>query len=138
MTAGAGAVRALQGLILSVPVALFSLGLATDVAYLKTAEMQWSNFSSWAVAGGVAFAGTALVWSLIDLARGRRGVSRLVYSCALAVLCLLGLLNAFKHSQDGWSSVGAFGVALSALCCLLALAAGWLRYSGMLDEGAVR
>ena len=125
--------RAAQGLILSVPVALFSLGTATDAAYLRTAQMQWSNFSSWAIVGGLAF-----VWSLIDLAWGRRGVLHLLYSGVLGALCLVGLANAFKHSQDGWSSVGALGVTLSALCCGLALIAGWLRYSGMLDEEAGR
>ncbi|MGR6534271.1 DUF2231 domain-containing protein [Brevundimonas sp. RM1] len=130
--------RAVQGLILSGPVALFSLGTATDAAYLRTAEMQWSNFSSWAIVGGLMFGGAAFVWSLIDLAWGRRGVLRLLYSGALGALCLVGLANAFKHSQDGWSSVGALGFTLSALCCGLALIAGWLRYSGILDEEASR
>ena len=138
MTATAGPGRALQGLILSVPVALFSLGTATDAVYLRTAQMQWSNFSSWAIVGGLIFGGAAFVWSLIDLAWGRRGVLHLLYSGVLGVLCLVGLANAFKHSQDGWSSVGALGVTLSALCCGLALIAGWLRYSGMLDEEASR
>jgi len=127
-----------QGLILSFPVALFSLGTATDAAYLRTAEMQWSNFSSWAIVGGLMFGGAAFVWSLIDLAWGRRGVLRLLYSGALGALCVVGLTNAFKHSQDGWSSVGAFGFTLSILCCALALSAGWMRYSGMLDEEASR
>ena len=36
---------------------------------------------------------------------------------------VLGLVNAFKHSQDAWSSVGAFGLTLSILSALLALAA---------------
>ncbi|MFB7882123.1 DUF2231 domain-containing protein [Brevundimonas diminuta] len=138
MTGTAGLGRAVQGLILSGPVALFSLGTATDAAYLRTAEMQWSNFSSWAIVGGLMFGGAAFVWSLIDLAWGRRGVLRLLYSGALGALCLVGLANAFKHSQDGWSSVGALGFTLSALCCGLALIAGWLRYSGILDEEASR
>jgi len=127
-----------QGLILSFPVALFSLGTATDAAYLRTAEIRWSNFSSWAIVGGLMFGGAAFVWSLIDLAWGRRGVLRFLYSGALGALCVVGLTNAFKHSQDGWSSVGAFGFTLSVLCCALALSAGWMRYSGMLDEEASR
>ncbi|EKY26821.1 DUF2231 domain-containing protein [Brevundimonas naejangsanensis] len=138
MTRAAGPGRAVQGLILSFPVALFSLGTATDAAYLRTAEIQWSNFSSWAIVGGLMFGGAAFVWSLIDLAWGRRGVLRFLYSGALGALCVVGLTNAFKHSQDGWSSVGAFGFTLSVLCCALALSAGWMRYSGMLDEEASR
>ena len=112
MTAWTGPGRAVQGLILSVPVALFSLGTATDAAYLRTAQMQWSNFSSWAIVGGLVFGGAAFVWSLIDLAWGRRGALRLLYSGVLGALCLISLANAFKHSQDGWSSVGALGVTL--------------------------
>ena len=42
---------------------------------------------------------------------------------------MLGLVNAFKHSQDAWSSVGAFGLILSLLCTLLVMIAGWIAYS---------
>jgi uncharacterized membrane protein len=41
----------LHGLLLAFPVALFTFALLTDIAYLQTAEIQWSNFSSWLIVG---------------------------------------------------------------------------------------
>lgn len=134
LTRPISAARGVHGLLLAFPVALFTLALATDVTYLKTEELQWSNFSSWAIAGGLVFGAVVVLWSLIDLIR-LGGRWHLVYSLLLLAMCGLGLVNAFKHSQDGWSSVGTLGVTLSALCCLLALVAGWVRYCGALDEG---
>ncbi|KAK0360201.1 hypothetical protein LTR94_028231, partial [Friedmanniomyces endolithicus] len=115
-----------------------ALGLWLGLTMLYRYAMAHAKRVAWkaAIVGGLVFGGAAFVWSLIDLAWGRRGVLHLLYSGVLGALCLVGLANAFKHSQDGWSSVGALGVTLSALCCALALLAGWLRYSGMLDEEA--
>ena len=44
---------------------------------------------------------------------------------------VVGFFNALKHSQDGWSSVGTFGLSLSVLCALLALAAGVIAFSSL-------
>ena len=53
----------------------------------------------------------------------------MIHLAALALAWVLGLINAFKHSQDAWSSVGAFGLTLSILSTVLILIAGWLAYS---------
>ena len=37
----------LHGLLLAFPVALFTGTVATDITYLNTGEMQWTNFSAW-------------------------------------------------------------------------------------------
>lgn len=37
-------VRPLHWLLLAFPIALFTFALFTDIAYLKTAEVQWTNF----------------------------------------------------------------------------------------------
>ncbi|MFN3537755.1 MAG: DUF2231 domain-containing protein, partial [Brevundimonas sp.] len=39
----------LHAILLAFPIALFSFAVATDIAYLNTAEMQWSNFSAWSI-----------------------------------------------------------------------------------------
>ncbi len=44
---------------------------------------------------------------------------------------LLGLINAFKHSQDAWSSVGTTGLLMSLICSGLAIAAGWIAHSAL-------
>jgi uncharacterized membrane protein len=123
----AGVAHAIHGILLSFPIALFTSALVSDVAYLRTAEIQWTNFSQWLIAGALVFGGVVLAWSLIRLLPHlRRPLPRepFIYPGVLALMWVLGLMNAFKHSQDAWSSVGAFGLILSILCTLLALAAG--------------
>lgn len=124
--------KALGGLLLAFPIALFSAALVTDIAYLRTAEIQWSNFSAWLIVGALVFGGLVFAWALIDLVLAwRRGARRMavVFAVLIALMWVLGLINAFKHSQDAWSSVGAFGLILSILSTVLALAAGWIAYS---------
>lgn len=133
--------RGLHGLILGFPAALFTIGVLTDVAYLKSAEVQWTNFSQWLITGGLVFGGIAAAWSLVAIVLSLRTSIRLwrvVESGALALMFVLGLVNAFKHSQDGWSSVGAFGLTLSIICSLLALIAAFIAISGASDEEIAR
>jgi Predicted membrane protein len=122
----------LHALLLGFPIALFTFALFTDIAFLRTAQIQWSNFSAWLITGALVFGGIVGLFALVELALAwRRGAGRpmLVYVVLLALAWVLGLVNAFKHSQDGWSSVGALGLILSILCTLLSLAAGWMAYS---------
>ena len=133
--------RAVELILLSFPIALFTTGVATDIAYLKTAEVQWTNFSSWLITGALVFGGLVAAWALISLIVGLRNPvrsARALYFGALALMWILGLINAFKHSQDAWSSVGAFGLTLSILCSLLALIAGGLAFSGATARETVR
>jgi uncharacterized membrane protein len=122
----------LHAILLSFPIALFSAALVTDITYLRTAEIQWSNFSAWLIAGALVFGGLVGAWAIVDLLlagrRGGRGRT-MAYVLILALMWVLGLLNAFQHSRDAWSSVGTTGLVLSILCTVLALAAGWLAYS---------
>ena len=121
-----------HSLILAFPIALFFSGLLADIAYLRTAEIQWTNFAAWLIVEGLVFGGIAAAWALVAALLGLKSPGRnrrLVYFGVLAVMWLLGLINAFKHSQDGWSSVGAFGLILSILCTLLAFVAGVIAFT---------
>ncbi|MEC3950811.1 DUF2231 domain-containing protein [Sphingobium sp. HWE2-09] len=111
--------------LLSFPVALFTIALFTDITYLRTAEVQWTNFSSWLIVGALVFGGVALAWSLI-LAIMWRGAR--LYALLLALAWIAGLVNAFQHSRDAWSSVGTTGLILSILSAALAIAASWLTH----------
>lgn len=123
----------LHAILLAFPIALFGAALVSDIAYLNSAEIQWSNFSAWLITGALVFGALVLLWALIDLLRRRRG---LIYAALLGLMCLVGLINAFQHSRDAWSSVGTTGLVLSILSALLALAAGWLGYSRSTAKGA--
>ncbi|MDG2520681.1 hypothetical protein P7B02_03925 [Caulobacter segnis] len=136
MTARGGVeawLRAVRDLLLGFPIALFTSAMLTDIAYLKTAELQWSNFSAWLITGALVAGALALIAALIEvpaaIARGANGRNAMTCAIALALAWGLGLVNAFKHSQDGWSSVETFGMILSILSTLLAIVAGLLAYA---------
>jgi len=129
-----------HAILLAFPVALFSAGLASDVAYLKSAAVQWTNFSSWLIAGGCFFGGLVLAWAIVAAVfPGRAARGRAVaYLAAVAVMFIAGLVNAFQHSHDGWSSVGSFGLTLSIVSTVAALVAGLIGYCEQRVEGLAR
>jgi uncharacterized membrane protein len=119
------ALHPLHAMLLAAPVTLFPCALLSDITYLNSAEMQWSNFAAWLITGALILGGFALLWAFV------RGVlmRSFVYPLLLAAAWVLGLINAFQHSRDGWSSVGMMGLTLSILSTLLVWAAGWTAYS---------
>ncbi|QCB55695.1 hypothetical protein E5675_15460 [Sphingopyxis sp. PAMC25046] len=125
-------IHPLHGLLLAFPVALFSSALLLDITYLNTAEMQWSNFSAWAITGALVVGAPVLLWATIAFIRRRRTLYRarfLAYLLLVLTMWVAGLVNAFKHSQDAWSSVGTTGLLLSIVSTIAALAAGCIAYS---------
>lgn len=131
----------LHAILLGFPIALFSANLVTDIAYLRTAEIQWTNFSAWLNAGGLVFGGLVLIWALVSLFIGLSSperLRRLVYAGVVALMCVVGLINAFQHSRDGWSSVGTFGLLLSIVTVFLALAAGVIAHTRLLSREVAR
>ncbi len=139
-TTGSGP-NPLHGLLLSFPVALFPAALVTDIAYLRTEQIQWTNFSAWLIAGAMVFTGLVLAWAVVSLVIGLRGgdrLRRMVYAGVLAGLFVVGLINAFQHSRDGWSSVGTFGLLLSIISAILAVAAGVIAHSSLFSREVAR
>lgn len=140
-TTAGGDPNPVHAILLSFPIALFSSALVTDIVYLRTAELQWTNFSAWLISGALLFGGLVLAWALISLLLDFKGPGRrrnLIYFGVLAAMWILGLVNILKHSQDGWSSVGGFGLGLSILCTLLALAAGIIAHSNFWTREVAR
>lgn len=123
----------LHAILLAFPIALFTGAVVTDIAYLNTAEIQWSNFSAWMIAGGLLFSALVLLWAAALVFTSRRRAARLgptAYLVCVGAMGVIGLINAFHHSRDAWSSVGAAGLVMSILCALMALVAGWLLHGG--------
>lgn len=131
----------LHAILLAFPIALFSGALAADITYLNTAVIQWSNFSAWLIAGALLFGGLALAWAIVLVfthrTAGLRGRA-LLFLVLLAVMWIAGLINAFQHSRDAWSSVGTTGLILSIVSTVLALVAGWIGYSAARGREVVR
>jgi len=119
----------LHAILLGGTLPAFLGALLTDVAYYSSYEIQWKNFASWLIVGGLVFCGLALLASLVGLIgrtprRGRRGV----YVILLLATFVLGVLNALVHAADAWASMPT-GLVLSAIVVVLAAAASVLGYS---------
>ncbi len=128
----------LHAVLLAFPLTLFLGALLSDVAYWKTFHVQWANFSSWLIAGGLLVGGFALLWALIDLVRAGRARRRnaAIYFVVLLAMWVLGLVNAFVHGKDAFAIMPE-ALYLSAIVTLLALVASWLGYSGYQSRGAI-
>ena len=111
---------------------LFLGALLSDWAYARSYEVQWTNFASWLVAGGLVLAGLALLWAAIDVLRSRATRHRhgLVYLALLLATCVLGFVNALVHARDGWAAMPA-GLIRSVVVLLLAAGAAVLGLSGL-------
>jgi uncharacterized membrane protein len=114
----------------SVP--LFLGALLSDWAYAKSAEVQWSNFSAWLIAGGLVLVGIALLWAAVDVLRARavRHRGRGLYVVLLLASLLLGFVNALVHAKDAWAAMPA-GLVLSVVVLALALVASAIGLAGV-------
>ena len=111
------------------PIVCFIGALCTDIAYARSADVQWANFSAWLLAAGVVMGVLAALAGLIDFAANPRiRAKRAAWPHALGnvVAMLLALLNNFVHSRDGWTGVVPTGLILSLLTVLVLLVTGWL------------
>jgi len=127
----------LHAVLLASAFPLFLGALLSDLAYAQSHEIQWKNFASWLIAGGLVFSGLAFLWALIALLRHvpRRGLP-LVYCLFLLAGWILGLVNALIHAKDAWASMPE-AVILSVIVVAIAGASTWLGLS-TLRTGATR
>lgn len=127
---------ALHAILLGGTVTLFLGALLSDIAYHQTYQIQWSNFSSWLLAGAELVCGLALLFALVGLLRAtpKRG-QPLVYFVLLLATFVLGLVNCFQHAKDAWAVMPA-GLVLSIVVFILSCVAAWFGFSAR--AGGVR
>jgi len=122
-------IHPLHAVLLAGTVPLFLGVLLTDLAYSNTYEIQWKNFASWLLVGGLVFGGFTLLWAVIDVVRAAlRTTRKLIYVSLLLVLWVLGFIDALVHAGDAWASMTA-ALLLSTIVVVLAMAATWLSFS---------
>lgn len=121
----------LHAVLLAFPFPLFLGALLSDLAYWTTFQVQWANFSSWLIAGGLVVGAFALLWALVNLFRsGMAGKGRpAIYFVVLLAMWVLGFVNALVHAKDAWATMPE-GLYLSVITALFALVAAWIGYSG--------
>lgn len=124
-------VHPLHAILLAFPFPLFLAAFASDIAYWKTFQIQWANFSAWLIAAGLLGGGFVMLWALVDLFRFRTAGTgrRLVYFVVLLVTWVLGFINALVHAKDAAATMPE-GLYLSIIVTLLAFVAAWIGYSG--------
>lgn len=125
----------LHGIFLAGTVPLFLGALLSDIAYFRSYQIQWSNFASWLIAGGLVFCGIAILFALVNLGRARLKKGRpLVYLVLLVAAWVLGFINALEHAKDAWATM-PLGLILSAIVTVLAVAATWVGLSNLRAGG---
>ena len=127
-------IHPLHAVLVSGTVTLFLGVLLCDLTYTRTFEIQWKNFSSWLLVGGLVFGGLALLWSVISLARAAPRTTRhTIYSSLLLLMWVLGFIDALLHAADAFASMSS-ALVLSIVVAVLAIAATWVgltsRYRG--------
>lgn len=108
---------------------LFLGALLSDWAYAESYQVQWTNFASWLIAGGLVFAGLALLWAIVDALRADvRGGGKWLYPLLMLATFVVAFFNALVHAKDAWAAMPE-GFILSAITVLLAIASLWAAYS---------
>lgn len=65
-------------MLVTIPIACFVGALLTDLAYWRTAEMMWANFSAWLLTVGVIVGILAAIAGFIDFLWGRYAIRRCI------------------------------------------------------------
>lgn len=123
-------IHPVHGVLVASSLPLFMGALLSDLAYGSTYQIQWTNFASWLIAGGLIFAGLALVWALIDLLRADRQWrgKPMLYFLLLLGTFVIGFFNALVHAKDAWATMPE-GLILSVVVAVLAAAATAVGFS---------
>ena len=122
----------------AVPDRLFTGALFSDIAYWKTAEMMWADFSAWLLFAVLVMGVLAALAGLIDFLSNRliRGLSSAwLHMAGNAAVLILALFNSLIHSHDAWTSVVPTGLTLSAITVLVVLFTGWLGWAMVYRHG---
>ena len=121
-------IHPLHAVLLAGTVPLFLGAALSDAAYASSYEIQWTNFASWLIVGGLFFAGIALLFAIIDLFRAdRRARDIFLYAAVLLATWVVGFFNALMHARDAWASMPA-GLVFSVIVTLLACVATWFGF----------
>jgi uncharacterized membrane protein len=103
--------------------------LASDIAFARTIEIQWQNFASWLLVGGLVFCGLTLACAIGGLVLGRRGARGWLYALLVLATFASGFIAVLVHAKDAWAMMPA-GPVLSALTALLSLVAIAIGFAG--------
>ncbi len=117
--------------------------LACDIAYWRTADIMWSDFSDWLVTIGVIVGYATVVVGLIEVFAIRSPLRRRPtwpYAIGGIVALILATFDMLMHTRDAWTAVVPWGLALSAAVVLVVILTACLTrdtYDAVATEVAV-
>lgn len=117
----------LHGVLLAATIPLFLGALLSDLAYASSYQIQWSNFASWLIVGGLVFGGAALLWAIANLIFASRRSGYGLYPAILAITWVLGFFNSLIHAKDAWA-IMPMSLILSVIVVLLAGVSTWIGF----------
>lgn len=118
------AAHSLHVALLSFPIACFSLTVLSDVAYVRTLNLQWLHFSEWLLLFGLVFGVFSIIAHVLDFFIHRIRPSWIAVVAGVVVM-LLATVNSFVHTSDGWTAVVPLGLTLSILTVLAMIVTWW-------------
>lgn len=119
-----GVPRLLHPFFVGLGGALLMAALFSDYMYFSNSLIQWSNFSTWLILGGLVLALVAAIFLLIDIFALGAGPIRWIDLGLLGIATILSILNELVHTRDAWTSVVPTGITLSIVVTILLLIAG--------------
>jgi uncharacterized membrane protein len=123
----------------SFPTICFILALLNDIAYWRTAHLQWHNFAEWLLFGGLVVGGLVLLVEVVGLVfrfNARARGPGWPHAVGLLIVLVLGVINSFVHARDGWTAIVPQGLILSALMVVVMMITGWLGHASFLRRSA--
>ena len=125
-------------MLVPIPIVCFVGALLTDLAYWRTANVMWADFSDWLVTIGVIVGFLAAIVGAVDFLSNRlirAQAPAWPHAIGNIVVLVLATLNMFVHSRDAWTSVVPWGLTLSAAVVLILLFTGWMGWSMVYRHG---
>ena len=119
----------IHSILVQFPVVCFTLTLLTDIAYWKTENLMWQNFSAWLLFAGLVFGALAALAGIVDLfmrSTIRSHRATWAHSIGSVVVLALAFLNSLVHAGDGWTAIVPWGLTLSALTVVVMIATDWM------------
>src|SRR5690348_6173785 len=125
-------------MLVPIPIACFIGALVTDITYAATAEIMWSDFSSWLILVGLIFGGLAAIAGLTDFLGNRRIRQQMPawpHLLGNFIVLVLAFFNLLVHTRDAWTSVVPTGLILSIITVLILPVTGWLGWAMVYRHG---
>lgn len=128
----------IHSMLVQFPVVCFTLTLLTDLAYWRTANLLWQNFSSWLLFAGLVFGAFAALAGIVDFffrPSVRAYASSWPHAIGSLIVLALALLNSFVHAGDGWTAVVPWGLVLSAATVVVMVVSDWFGRALVFNHG---